>query len=402
MQYKKLGRTDYNVSILGFGCMRLPVVQDAETVKNFFERQMAVDEEKAIEMIDYAINQGINYFDSAYMYHGGKSEVILGKALQNRREKVIVTTKSPLRNIETSDDFDRILDEQLGRLGTDFLDFYLLHGIGRESWSKAKELDALGFLDKIQKDGRAKYVGFSFHDDVNIFKEIIDSYEWTICQIQYNYFDENYQAGKEGLQYAASKGIGVVIMEPLRGGKLTNKIPEDVQRIWNSTKRGWTPAEWGLRWVWNHPEVSLLLSGMSSMAQLEENIRIAEDARPESLSSEEMDTIHRVADTYRRLLRVDCTGCAYCMPCPNGVNIPMNFTLYNDYYLFQDLDLSQAFYNDMMPPEHRASSCAECGECEEQCPQHIEIIEELKKVDATLRRGDGPTHEDNRDGEETP
>lgn len=402
MQYKKLGRTDYNVSILGFGCMRLPVVQDAETVKNFFERQMAVDEEKAIKMIDYAINQGINYFDSAYMYHGGKSEVILGKALQNRREKVIITTKSPLRNIETPDDFDRILDEQLGRLGTDFLDFYLLHGIGRESWSKAKEFDALGFLDKIQKDGRAKYVGFSFHDDVNIFKEIIDSYEWTICQIQYNYFDENYQAGKEGLQYAASKGIGVVIMEPLRGGRLTNKIPEDVQRIWNSTKQGWTPAEWGLRWVWNHPEVSLLLSGMSSMAQLEENIRIAEDARPESLSSEEMDTIHRVADTYRRLLRVDCTGCAYCMPCPNGVNIPMNFTLYNDYYLFQDLDLSQAFYNDMMPPEHRASNCEECGECEEQCPQHIEIIEELKKVDATLSRGDGPAHEDNRDGEETP
>ena len=379
MLYNKLGQSDRTVSNLGLGCMRLPLLPGAESKPNFFERLAAIDEEKALEMIDYAIQHGINYFDTAYPYHGGKSETILGKAVENLRKEVVITTKSPIRNINTSDDFDRIFDEQLNRLSTEYLDFYLLHGLGRESWTKAKELGALTFLDRIQKDGRAKFVGFSFHDDIRIFKEIIDAYDWTICQIQYNYFDENYQAGKEGLQYATSKGIGVVIMEPLRGGRLTDKIPEEVQKIWDSMKKGWSPAEWGLRWVWNHPEVSLVLSGMSTMEQLEENIRIAEDARPNSLSEEEIETIRKVADTYRRLLKVACTACAYCVPCPSEVDIPTNFMLYNDLCMFEDPDLPQAFYN-MIPPEHRASNCQECGECEEKCPQHIEIIETLKEV----------------------
>ena len=393
MQYKKLGGSDREVSILGFGCMRLPIVKGAETAKSFFERQMAVDEEKALEMIDYAIEQGINYFDSAYMYHGGKSEVLLGKATKNRREKAILTTKSPLMMIKTRDDFDRIMDVQLERLGTDYLDFYLLHGVGRQSWNKVKEIGGLGFLDQIQKDGRAKYVGFSFHDDIMIFREIIDAYDWNICQIQYNFFDENYQAGKRGLEYAASKGIGVVIMEPLRGGRLTDKIPVDVQQIWDSAKRQRTPAEWGLRWVWNHPEVSLVLSGMSTMAQLKENIRIAEKATPNSMSPEEIEIIHKVSDAYRQLLKVSCTDCAYCMPCPNEVSIPMNFMLYNDYFMFRDLERCQMFYNVFMPPEHRASNCEECAECEEKCPQHIEIMEALKKVDDLLHQDDVPEHQ---------
>ena len=380
MRYRKLGRSDCQVSILGFGCMRLPILEGAETAMSFSERQKAIDEEKAIEMIDYAVEQGINYFDSAYPYHGGKSEVVLGKAMENRREKVVLATKSPPRMIETRDDFDRIIDEQLERLGTDYLDFYLLHGLARQSWYKTKELGALDFLDKIQKDGRAKYVGFSFHDDVRIFREIIDAYDWTICQIQYNFIDENYQAGKEGLRYASSKGIGVVIMEPLRGGRLTDKIPMEVQRIWDLTKHQRTPAEWGLRWVWNHPEVSLVLSGMSTMAQLKENIRIAEKAAPHSMSPEEIETIHKVADAYRRLLKVDCTGCAYCMPCPNSVNIPIIFSLYNDYYMFQNLERCRMMYNVLMPPEQKASNCEECGECEEKCPQEIKIIETLKEV----------------------
>jgi predicted aldo/keto reductase-like oxidoreductase len=356
--------------------MRLPLLPGAETNPNFFERLAAIDEEKAIEMIDYAIDHGINYFDSAYPYHGGKSEKILGKAIQNRREEVILTTKSPIRNIDAPDDFERILDEQLGKMSSSYLDFYLLHGLNRKSWAKAIEFGAL------------KFVGFSFHDDVRIFKEIIDAYDWTICQIQYNYFDENYQAGKEGLQYANSKGIGVVIMEPLRGGRLTEKIPDEVQQIWDSTEQGWSPAEWGLRWVWNHPEVSIVLSGMSTMEQLKENIRIAEDARPDSLSAQELKTIGKVADTYRRLLKVDCTGCAYCVPCPSGVDIPSNFTLYNDFYMFKDLEKTQSFYNMMMPPEHRASACEECGECEEKCPQQIEIIKTLKEVHGALRKED--------------
>lgn len=389
MKYKLLGKSDRKVSTLGFGCMRLPLLPGAED-KDFFERAMAIDEEKAHEMIEYAIEKGINYFDSAYLYHGGKSEKFLGQVIQNRREEVVVTTKSPMRNIEKTEDFDRILDEQLERLGTDYLDFYLLHGLSRPSWAKAEELGAIKFLDKVQADGRAKFVGFSFHDDVRIFKEIIDAYDWAICQIQYNYFDENYQAGKEGLQYANAKGIGVVIMEPLRGGRLTDKIPDEVQKIWESAAKNWSPAEWAFRWVWNHPEVSLVLSGMSTMEQLKENIRIAEDASPGSLSAQELKTIGKVADTYRRLLKVDCTGCAYCVPCPSGVDIPSNFTLYNDFHMFKDLEKTQSFYNMMMPPEHRASACEECGECEEKCPQQIEIIKNLKEVHEQLRRDDPP------------
>ncbi len=384
MQYRQLGKSEYQVSILGFGCMRLPLLKEAEDMNNFFEASMAVDEEKAFQMIDYAIEQGINYFDSAYLYHGGKSEVLLGKAIKNRRDKVIITTKSPVMMIETRDDFDRILNEQLEKLGTEYLDFYLLHGLNRKGWRKGKDLGALEFLDKIRKDGRAKYVGFSFHDDVRVFKEILDAYDWTICQIQYNLFDENTQAGKEGLRYAASRGIGVVIMEPLRGGRLTEKIPDKVQEIWNSADRPWTPAEWGLRWVWNHPEVNLVLSGMSTMDQLKENIRVAGDARPDMLSPEEIETIHKVADTYHQLLKVGCTGCAYCMPCPNEVNIPGIFTLYNDYFMFEDLERCRTMYNVLMSPEQNASNCQECGECEEKCPQQIEIMETLKDAHARL------------------
>jgi len=380
MQYRTLGRSNRRVSILGFGCMRLPILEDAGNATNFFERQMAIDEEKALEMIDYAIEQGINYFDSAYLYHGGKSEVVLGKAMKNRREKVILATKSPLRMIETRDDFDRIMDEQLERLGTDYLDFYMLHGVNRQAWYKGKELGVLDFLDTIKKDGRAKYVGFSFHDDVRIFKEIIEAYDWTICQIQYNFFDEHYQAGKEGLRYAASKGIGMVIMEPLRGGRLTEKIPEEVQRIWDSTKQGWSPAEWGLRWVWNHPEVSVVLSGMSTIAQLKENIRIAKKVTPNSMSPEETEIISKVAAAYRQVLKLDCTGCAYCMPCPYEVNIPVIFSLYNDYFMFKDLNICRIMYNVLMAPEQIASNCVECGECEEKCPQKIEIMETLKEA----------------------
>lgn len=378
MQYRRLGKSDYRASILGFGCMRLPLLKEAENIKNFFEASMAVDEERALEMIHHAMEKGVNYFDSAYFYHGGKSERILGKAVKDCRDRVIITTKSPVMMLEKRDDFDRVLDEQLERLGTDHLDFYLLHGLNRKSWQRSRSLGALEFLDGIVKDGRARHAGFSFHDDVTIFREVIDSYDWTICQIQYNLFDEHVQAGKEGLQYAASRGVGVVIMEPLRGGRLTDKIPGEVQKIWDATDPPRTPAEWGLRWVWNHPEVDLVLSGMSTMDQLKENIHIAEHAAPDSLSPGEIETVQKVADTYHRLLKIGCTGCAYCMPCPNEVNIPGIFTLYNDYCMFQDLDRCRTMYNVMMPPDQNASNCIECGECEEKCPQRIDIVEALK------------------------
>jgi len=266
------------------------------------------------------------------------------------------------------------------------LDVYLLHGLDRQIWVKMKELGVLKFLDQVRADGRARYVGFSFHDDVKIFKEIVDSYDWAICQIQYNYFDEHYQAGKEGLTYAASKGLGVVVMEPLRGGKLTDRIPGEVQAIWDSAEQKRTPAEWALRWVWNHPEVSMALGGMSEMSQVRENIKLANDGKPNSLSRRELSLIGQVKETYKRMLKIDCTGCAYCMPCKTGVNIPLNFSLYNDTFMFKDPEINVLLYNRLLSPEQRALSCTECGECEEHCPQHIRIMDELKTVHQALFR----------------
>ena len=384
MLYRKLGKSDCNVSILGFGCMRLPMRSGSNSVVDRFDPNNAIDEELATQMVQYAIDRGVNYFDTAYPYHNGKSETILGKALKGYRDKVMLATKLPTWLAKKREDFDRLLDEQLKKLDTNYLDVYLLHGLGRQRWAEMKELKVLDFLDRIRADGRARYVGFSFHDDVRIFKEIVDGYEWTLCQIQYNYFDEHYQAGKEGLTYAASRGLGVVVMEPLRGGKLTERIPNEVQVLWDSAEKKRTPAEWALRWVWNHPEVSTALSGMSAMNQVKENIKLANDGEPNSLSREELSIIDQVKETYKRMLKIDCTGCAYCIPCETGVNIPLNFTLYNDTFMFKDPEMNVLFYNEMLAPEQRASNCAECGECEEHCPQHIKIMNELKTVHQEL------------------
>ena len=388
MQYRTLGKSDCEVSVLGFGCMRLPMLGSTRAVDRF-DPNKAIDEEEATRMIHYAIDHGINYFDTAYVYHGGKSETLLGKALKAHRDGVMIATKLPTWLAQTPDDFDRFLDEQLKKLETEYIDLYLLHGLNRAVWQKMMEMDVLGFLDKILSDGRVRYAGFSFHDDVKIFKEIIDSYQWTFCQIQYNYFDENYQAGREGIEYAAAKGIGVVVMEPLRGGKLTDKMPEEIQALWDSAETRRTPAEWALRWVWDHEEVSIALSGMSTMSQLMENIKIAEDAYTGSLSEKELKLIGKVRASYRRMLKIDCTGCAYCMPCPSGVNVPLNLSLYNDMFMFKDSEVNVLLYNHMLSPEQRASNCSECGECEDQCPQHIEIREELKNVHKRLGQTGG-------------
>ena len=384
MLYRKLGKTDCTVSVLGFGCMRLPVRDGTGSSVDRFNPNIAIDEELAAEMVHYAIDRGVNYFDTAYPYHGGKSESFLGKALKGYRQQVLLATKLLPRLVKKREDFDRVLDEQLKRLDTRYLDLYLLHGLDRQRWADMKELGALDFLDRIRADGRARYVGFSFHDDVRVFKEIVDGYDWTLCQVQYNYFDEHYQAGKEGVTYAASKGLGVVVMEPLRGGKLTDRVPKEVQAIWDSAEKKRSPAEWALRWVWNHPEVSTVLSGMTLMNQVKENIGLADDGYPNSLSPQELSIIHQVKETYKKMLTVDCTGCAYCMPCETGVNIPLNFSMYNDTFMFKDPEMNVLLYNQMLSPEQRASNCAECGECEEVCPQHLEIMDELKNVHKTL------------------
>ena len=384
MKYRRLGKTNLEVSILGFGCMRFPIRRGSGGTTEIMEPHAEIDEEKSAAMIHQAIEHGINYFDTAYLYHNGKSEPFLGKTLGTRRGRVIVATKLPTWLVQSPDDFQRLLDEQLQRLETQYIDIYLLHGLDRGAWDRMKEMGVLSFLDRIQADRLSRFVGFSFHDDVRTFKEIMDAYDWAVCQIQYNYFDEHFQAGKEGLEYAASKGIGVVVMEPLRGGKLARRVQGQIQAIWDSARQRRSPAAWALQWVWNHAQVATALSGMSSMEQLQENIAVAGAAEANTLTADELAIIGQVAEAYRKKLKVDCTTCGYCLPCPNGVKIPTNFCLYNDAFVFDSGELAVKLYNDMLSPEQRASNCSECGECEDRCPQKIQIMEELKKVHARL------------------
>ena len=385
MLYRSL--KEIPVSIIGFGAMRLPLIGGTEKPTDSFDPARSIDEEETARMVEYAIDHGVNYFDTAYVYHGGKSEIVLGKILKPYRDRVLIATKLPMFLVKEREDFDRFLDEQLQRLQTMHLDFYLLHGLNEKTWEVAKGLGVLAFLDRVKADGRVRHVAFSFHDTIAIFKNIVDAYDWTMCQIQYNYLDELYQAGREGLAYAASRGIGVVVMEPLRGGKLA-KVPPAVERLFDSSSTKRTPTEWGLRWVWNHAEVGTVLSGMSTLDQVRENVGFASEGRANSLSDMDLALIESERKAYRALLTVDCTGCAYCMPCRGGVNIPMNFSLYNDVVTFND-PTGVMVYNAFFFPEQRASACVECGECEEKCPQHIPIREELAKVHGVLSRETG-------------
>jgi uncharacterized protein len=383
MRYRKMGKTNVDVSILGFGAMRLPMKGNPSPMASF-DPNTPIDEEAAMKMVHHALEQGVNYFDTAYGYHGGQSEPFVGKALKEHRKKVMIATKLPVWNIQTSGDFEKILTEQLGKLGTDYLDFYLVHGLDGNQWKRMKELGVLEFMNGLRSSGKIRFAGFSFHDDVKTFKGIVDAFNWDMCQIQYNFYDENYQAGKEGLQYAASRGIGIVAMEPLRGGKLVEKIPPTVQNLWDSASVKRSPVEWAMRWVWSHKDVATTLTGSSTLAQLTEHTQMLKQPTIDSLSPDDFALIAKVRDEYRKLLKIDCTGCGYCMPCPNGVDIPRNLQLYNDYYLFTGAEFNSIFYNKFFTPEQRASGCSECLICMEKCPQKINIPEELKEVHKLL------------------
>ena len=383
MRYRKLGKTDLEASILGFGAMRLPMVGDPGGLAGF-DPKIPIDEARADKMVQYALDKGVNYFDTAYGYHGGKSETYIGKVLHPVRSKVLIASKLPVWNIQKPEDFERIFTEQLNKLQTDYLDVYLVHGINTLHWEKMKQYGVLEFLDKIKADGRIRVAGFSFHDEIKVFKQIIDSYDWDVTQIQYNYYDQDYQAGREGMRYAAERNIGVVIMEPMRGGKLVNRIPDEVQKIWDGAAVKRTPAEWAMRWIWNHPEAAVVLTGSSSLEQIRENIDIIRDAEPNSLTADELELFDRARSFFRSKLKVDCTSCAYCMPCPNGVDIPSNFQLYNEIFLFDDNEFSPFFYNNMMGKEQQGVNCVECGVCMEKCPQKIDIVTELREVVKTM------------------
>ncbi len=377
MKYREFGKCDFKVSTLGFGCMRLPILNN--DVKQ-------IDEEKAIALIRYAIDNGVTYIDTAYPYHKGSSEILVGKALKDGyREKVKLATKLPTWLTHTYEDFDKYLDEQLGKLQTDHIDMYLLHALDKERWDNLLKLDIFKFVKSALSDGRIKQIGFSFHDKLDTFKEIIDGYDWDFCQIQYNFLDDNYQAGTEGLEYAAKKGMGIVIMEPLKGGRLAKNPPISVKEEWAKSEVKKTPAEWALRWVLNHPEVSTILSGMNSMEQIIENMQTADVALPNSLSVKDLELIDNVKGQYNELIKVQCTACNYCMPCPAGVDIPKNFALLNDASMYDEYEDQSKTYNNDLTLKQRAVSCVECGKCEKLCPQHLEIRKHLKEVNLAMK-----------------
>ena len=378
MNFRKFGRLDWEVAVLGFGAMRLPTIGNDPS---------HVDEPQAIEMIRYAIDHGVNYLDTAYPYHEKHSEIVVGKALLNGyREKVKLATKLPSWLVESPDDFDRFLDEQLEKLQTDHIDFYLLHALNSTRWPKLRDWEVLNWAESALTDGRIHYLGFSFHDDFAVFKDIVNATDrWTFCQIQYNFMDIEYQAGIKGLQYAADKGLAVVVMEPLRGGQLTTKIPKSVAEFWESANIRRTPADWALQWIWNHSEVSVTLSGMSTMQHVIENLDSADRSGAGLLTDEELILIDKVREEYRRLAPVPCTNCKYCMPCPNGVEITTILEYYNESITYDNPRASRSLYGSLSEDE-QADNCVECFECEEKCPQGIPISEYLKKAHTWLAK----------------
>lgn len=376
MQYRRFGEKDLEVSALGFGTMRLPV-------KNNDPAQ--IDESATAAMLEYAIENGVNYIDTAYNYHREQSEVVVGRVLgSGLRERVNLATKCPVWLIKTRSDFDVYLAKQLERLKTDHIDMYLLHSLNKDRWPTLVEARVFDFLDEAKADGRIRFAGYSFHDDIGTFRSIADSYHWDFCQIQFNYMDEYFQAGVEGLKYANSKGLAVVIMEPLRGGALVKNVPPEIEAIWKRADVKRTPAEWGLRWVWNHPEVSVVLSGMGAMEQVEENIRTAGTALPNSLTAEELGLYSDVRDSYRSRTKIRCTGCGYCQPCPQGIDIPDWFGSYNNAHMYNSLPNLAGNYDRMKTGLGDPKTCAGCGKCEEACPQNLPVRQLLESIHAEL------------------
>jgi hypothetical protein len=380
MQYVDFGRNGLKVSRFGMGCMRFMRVKADDGTE-------MTDENQAIKLIRYAIDNGVNYFDTAYCYDG--SEAVLGKALKDGyREKIVLATKMPVWLADSYEDYEKLFNEQLERLQTDYIDVYLLHGLNQGNFDRVKKHDGTRFLDEMYAKGKIKYKGFSIHGDPDLFKEVIDYYNWDMCLIQLNYLDMHHQVGVDGLRYAAGKGLSVAIMEPLKGGLLSEKVPEDVKKLFSDYPVKRSPAEWAFRWLYDMPEVSVVLSGVNAMEQLQENIRIFNEASASSISKDEEHLIEAAKDIFSRKVKIACTGCRYCMPCPAGVDIPDIFKLYNDISLFDNLDFSRIIYNLVATEAGKdASKCLECGSCIPHCPQGIDIISKLKEAHSILKQG---------------
>ena len=374
MKYRKFGQLDYECSVLGFGAMRMPTTGEPKDI----------DYPEATRMLRYAIDNGVNYVDTGYPYHGGESERFLGEALKDGyREKVKLATKLLVRIVEKPEDKDRIFNEQLEKLQTDYLDMYLLHGLSRKNWEAVKKFDILSWAEGLKKEGKIKHLGFSFHDDYDAFEEIINGYNgWEFCQIQYNYMNEEHQAGTKGLKLAAGKGIPVIVMEPILGGNLANP-PEAIRQLMDSREVKRTPVYWALQWLWSKPEVTMVLSGMSTMEQVEQNLASADNAQAGLLTEKDISLLDDVRATFEQLRPIPCTNCEYCMPCPHGVKIPWNLNLYNKGYMYNTMDLQKKQYLRADKAD-RASECTACLECEEKCPQEIKISEWMSCISSTF------------------
>ena len=357
-------------SMLGFGCMRFPCTPDGK-----------IDEAEAIRMIRHAIDNGVTYIDTAYPYHGGESEIVVGKALQDGyREKVILATKLPCWNVHKHEDMMAILDEQLQKLQTDHIDFYLMHAMNAQRLEEMQGYDYKRFLDEAVAQGKIRYPSFSFHDGYDAFMRILDDYDWKMCQVQMNILDDENQATLRGIREAGKRGIGVVIMEPLRGGLLANP-PADVKAVYDAFPDKRSPVEWAFRYLYAMPEVVTILSGMSSWEQTIDNLRIFDIPGRPVLTEAENALFRQVKDTYMARMKTGCTGCRYCQPCPMGVAIPYIFQNYDATRLRAEPNYSKG-YAKVIADEHDASRCVQCGQCEAACPQHLPIIRYLQEIHA--------------------
>ena len=371
MEKRKMEKLNIEPSLLGFGCMRFPTTPDGE-----------IDEPAAEKMLDKAIAEGVNYIDTAYPYHGGKSETFVGRVLQKYdRGSLYLATKLPVWLVNTLEDVDRLFEEQLKKLQTDYIDFYLLHALGKERWDKMKEIGCLEHLEKLRAEGKIKYIGFSFHDSYEVFEEIINYRDWDFCQIQLNYMDTNEQAGLKGYELTAEKKIPLVIMEPVKGGSLA-VFAEDIMTKFREIDAESSAASFALRWVGSLSNVKVILSGMSSMEQVKDNLNTFRAFKP--LSEKEQETIAQVKDTLCSRVQNGCTGCRYCMPCPAGVDIPGCFRTWNTYHMYQNYNTVSWSWENDLGDKKQAKNCVKCGKCEQVCPQKLSIRDDLAKAQADL------------------
>ena len=367
MEKRKMEKLGVETSLLGFGCMRFPTNAEGK-----------IDRELAEAMMDKAIAAGVNYIDTAYPYHGGESELFVGEVLKKYdRDSFYLATKLPLWAVHSLEDVDKLFNEQLGKLQTDYVDFYLMHAMNGARWREMLEMGVVKRLEELKEEGKIRNLGFSFHDSYEAFEEIINYRDWDFCQIQLNYMDVNDQAGMKGYKLAEEKQVPLVIMEPIKGGMLAN-YGGDIADIFHALDKDASFASFALRWVGSLPNVKVVLSGMSTMEQVEDNLKTFGDFKP--MSEEELETVDKVVNILNNRVQNGCTGCSYCMPCPAGVNIPKNFRIWNTYHMYQNYNTVKWNWEHEMPDSERANKCIECGMCESICPQALQIREDLKRV----------------------